>query len=91
MSTGTNTGTDSGTDSGTGTGTSRELDLAAEVGRWARRVAAARAQHPSSSVGDRPVPGADSVPDGPRLAVVKPIRTPAGPEGWSAGLWGSFA
>jgi len=48
------------------------------------RVAEARAAHPSTS-------GPASPPDEGRLAVVKPIRPSAGPEAWSAGLWGSFA
>ncbi len=62
-----------------------EPDAVAKVLRARlRRVAAARAAHPSGS-------GADPCPDDRPLAVVKPIRTPTVPEAWSAGLWGSFA
>ncbi len=48
-----------------------------------RKVAAARAAHPSSL-------GAARRRDERRLEAVKPLRPPTAPEAWSAGLWGSF-
>jgi hypothetical protein len=56
-----------------------------------RRVAAARAAHPSAWSRHPSAAAGGAPPPERHLVVVKPIRPPGAPEAWSAGLWGSFA